>query len=43
MFIPEFGRTVAELAAEEKNEVSHRARAAAQMASLLREAWHQEA
>jgi XTP/dITP diphosphohydrolase len=40
MFIPDFGRTVAELGAEEKNRVSHRARAAAQMANLLREAWH---
>lgn len=43
MFIPASGRTVAELGAEEKNRVSHRARAAAQMASLLREAWHLEA
>jgi XTP/dITP diphosphohydrolase len=40
MFIPASGRTVAELGAEEKNRVSHRAQAAAQMAGLLREAWH---
>ena len=39
MFIPALGRTVTELAAEEKNRVSHRALAAAQMAALLREAW----
>ena len=42
MFIPALGRTVAELAAEEKNLVSHRALAAAQMAALLREAWRLE-
>jgi XTP/dITP diphosphohydrolase len=40
MFIPAIGRTVAELAADEKNRVSHRAQAAAQMATLLRQAWH---
>jgi XTP/dITP diphosphohydrolase len=40
MFIPALGRTVAELAADEKNRVSHRAQAAAQMATLLRQAWH---
>jgi XTP/dITP diphosphohydrolase len=43
MYIPALGRTVAELAAEEKNRVSHRALAAAQMATLLREAWRLEA
>jgi XTP/dITP diphosphohydrolase len=42
MFIPALGRTVAELAADEKNRVSHRALAAAQMAALLREAWRLE-
>ena len=40
MFIPAFGRTVAELAADEKNRASHRAQAAVQMATLLRQAWH---
>ena len=40
MFIPALGRTVAELGAEEKNRVSHRAQAAAQMARLLRGGWH---
>jgi XTP/dITP diphosphohydrolase len=40
MFIPALGRTVAELGAEEKNRVSHRAQAAEQMARLLREGWH---
>ena len=40
MFIAALGRTVAELGAEEKNRVSHRAQAAAQMAQLLRQGWH---
>ena len=40
MFVPALGRTVAELGAQEKNRVSHRAQAAAQMAQLLREGWH---
>lgn len=40
MFIPELGRTVAELDAETKNRHSHRARAMAQMLVLLHEAWH---
>ena len=39
MFVPELGCTVAELDAERKNEVSHRARAMAQMLQLLHEAW----
>jgi XTP/dITP diphosphohydrolase len=43
MYIPALGHTVAELAAEEKNRVSHRALAAAQMAALLRQAWRLEA
>jgi XTP/dITP diphosphohydrolase len=40
MFIPSLGRTVAELGAQEKNRVSHRAQAAAQMVTLLRQGWH---
>jgi len=40
MFIPELGRTVAELDAETKNRHSHRALAMAQMLMLLREVWH---
>jgi XTP/dITP diphosphohydrolase len=39
MFIPELGRTVAELDAATKNRHSHRARAMAQMLDLLREVW----
>lgn len=39
MFIPELGRTVAEMDAALKNTHSHRARAMAQMRDLLREAW----
>ena len=39
MFIPAFGATVAELAPEIKNAHSHRALAAAQLRTLLREAW----
>lgn len=39
MFIPELGRTVAELTADEKNRVSHRARAAQALVPLLREVW----
>ena len=39
MFIPELGRTVAELDAATKNAHSHRARAAAQMLGLLRGVW----
>ena len=40
MFIPSLGASVAELDAATKNTHSHRARAAAQMLALLREAWH---
>jgi XTP/dITP diphosphohydrolase len=40
MFIPELGATVAELDATLKNAHSHRARAAAQMIALLRDAWN---
>ena len=39
MFIPEFGKTFAELPVEVKNAHSHRALAAAQMRQLLQEAW----
>jgi XTP/dITP diphosphohydrolase len=39
MGIPELGRSVAELDAATKNAHSHRARAAAQMVTLLREVW----
>jgi XTP/dITP diphosphohydrolase len=39
MWIPELGRTVAELDAATKNAHSHRARAMAQMRVLLREVW----
>lgn len=40
MFIPALGRAVAELDAATKNAHSHRAIAAAQMLTLMREAWH---
>ena len=36
-YLPEFGKTVAELSLEEKNRVSHRARAASKAAGLLKE------
>lgn len=39
VFVPELGRSVAELDAATKNAHSHRARAAAQMVALLREVW----
>jgi XTP/dITP diphosphohydrolase len=39
MFIPELNRTVAQMDAPLKNAHSHRARAFAQMRTLLREAW----
>ena len=39
MFIPALGRSVAQLDAEVKNAHSHRALAAAQMLTLMREAW----
>jgi XTP/dITP diphosphohydrolase len=39
MFIPDLGRTVAELDATTKNAHSHRARAVAQMRTLLHEVW----
>ena len=39
MFIPDLGRTVAEIDAETKNRHSHRARAMAQLLVQLREVW----
>lgn len=39
MFIPEFGKTFAELPDEVKNAHSHRGRAARQMLELMRERW----
>jgi XTP/dITP diphosphohydrolase len=39
MFIPEFGKTFAELPPEVKNAHSHRGRAAVQMAQLMRQCW----
>jgi XTP/dITP diphosphohydrolase len=39
MFIPEFGKTFAELPSEVKNAHSHRGRAAQQMLVLMREHW----
>jgi XTP/dITP diphosphohydrolase len=39
MFIPDCGRTVAELTADEKNRISHRARSAQLMRQLMQEAW----
>ncbi len=39
MFIPEFGRTFAQLPTEIKNANSHRGRAARAMVELLRERW----
>jgi XTP/dITP diphosphohydrolase len=39
LFVPDEACTVAELAPARKNQISHRARAAAQMAALMRQAW----
>lgn len=39
MFIPEFGKTFAELPVEVKNGHSHRGRAVQQMLALMRERW----
>jgi XTP/dITP diphosphohydrolase len=39
MFIPEFGKTFAELPVEVKNAHSHRGRSAALMLALMRERW----
>ena len=40
LFIDEAGCTVAQMSTAQKNAISHRARAAAQMAAMLREVWH---
>lgn len=40
MFIPGLGRSVAELGAEEKNRLSHRALAAADLVTQMRKVWH---
>lgn len=40
MFIPALGQTVAELAAEQKNRLSHRALASADLLRQMREVWH---
>jgi XTP/dITP diphosphohydrolase len=39
MFIPEFGKTFAQLPVEVKNANSHRGKAARQMVELIRQAW----
>ena len=39
MYIAEAGMTVAQMTAEQKNAISHRARSAALMRELMREAW----
>jgi XTP/dITP diphosphohydrolase len=39
MYIPEFGKTFAQLPAEVKNANSHRGRAAKAMVALMRERW----
>ncbi|MDD2691659.1 MAG: non-canonical purine NTP pyrophosphatase, partial [Simplicispira sp.] len=39
MFLPEFGKTFAELPTEVKNAHSHRGRSSQQMLALLRERW----
>lgn len=39
MFVPEFGKTFAQLPIEVKNAHSHRGRAAAAMVALMRERW----
>jgi XTP/dITP diphosphohydrolase len=40
MLIPSLGRSVAQLSAAEKNALSHRALAAADLARQMREVWH---
>jgi XTP/dITP diphosphohydrolase len=39
LYLPSVGKTVAELDADTKNALSHRAQAAARMLALMREAW----
>jgi len=40
LFIPSLGKSVAELSAEEKNALSHRALATVELLKQMREAWH---
>lgn len=40
MFIPSLGRSVGQLSAAEKNVLSHRALASAELIQQMREAWH---
>lgn len=40
LFIPSLGRSVGQLSAVEKNSISHRALAAADLARQMREVWH---
>jgi len=40
LFIPSLGRSVGQLSAAEKNSISHRALAAADLAQQMREVWH---
>lgn len=40
MFIPGLGSSVAQLSAEQKNQLSHRALASDELARQMREAWH---
>jgi XTP/dITP diphosphohydrolase len=40
LFIPSLGRSVAQLSAAEKNSLSHRALAAADLVKQMREVWH---
>ncbi len=39
MFLPEFGKTFAQMTPDEKNQHSHRGKAARTMVALLRECW----
>ncbi|MEX1166106.1 MAG: RdgB/HAM1 family non-canonical purine NTP pyrophosphatase [Hydrogenophaga sp.] len=39
MFLPQFGKTFAQLSTEDKNANSHRGKAAQQMLALMRERW----
>ena len=40
LFIPSLGKSVGQMSAAEKNSISHRALAAADLAKLMREVWH---
>ena len=40
LFIPSLGKSVGQLSAAEKNSISHRALAAADLAQQMREVWH---